>query len=274
MRMPAAAKSREGVGGILELHRAVADVVAEAEVAPQRLARLRRARGRSPARRSRRSHRCADDRERTRASPRSSRESSKAPARAPARFRGRCSRCSLTSVPACRAIMSAMARGASGRCAATALKVPGTVETEPVIPSGKQPGEDLGALVGVGQPLGREPVGLVDILLHARPVKRAIRKRIDGEDVEIVPRQQRAQLVERRGLAQRLRRDGGEPQAEPERRARRDRGLDPRQVRFEAVAHLVPALAGMDVGAVGEVDVTGKMIEPHDRLPQVASIAP
>jgi hypothetical protein len=31
---------------------------------------------------------------------------------------------------------SAMARGASGRFAATALKVPGTLDTEPVIPSG------------------------------------------------------------------------------------------------------------------------------------------
>ena len=170
--------------------------------------------------------------------------------------------------------MSAIARGASGRCAATALKVPGTVETEPVMSVGKQPRQDFGGLVRVGQPFGREPVGLVDVLLDAPAVKRTVGKGIDGEDVEIVPRQQRAQLVERRGLAQRLRRDRRQPQAEPERRIRRDRGLDRRQVGLEAVANLVPALAGMDVGAVGEVDVTGKMIEPHDRLLKAASIAP
>ena len=33
-------ESRESVGGILELHRAMADVVADAEMAPQRFARL------------------------------------------------------------------------------------------------------------------------------------------------------------------------------------------------------------------------------------------
>ena len=267
-------ESRECVGGVLELHRAVADVVADAEMAPQRLARLRRARGRSPRRRSRRSRRCAGDRERTRASPRSSRGSSRAPARARARFRGRCGAAASTSVAACRAIMSAMARGASGRRRRDRLEGSRHGRHRARHSFGKQRGEDLGGLVGVGQPLGREPVGLVDVLLHARPMKGAIGKRIDREDVEIVPRQKRAQLVERRGLAQCLRRDRREPQAEPERRVGRDRGLDARQVRFEAVAHLVPALSRMDVGAVGEMDITGKMIEPHDRLPKAVSIAP
>ena len=139
---------------------------------------------------------------------------------------------------------------------------------------GKQLAENLGGLVGVGQPLGREPVRLVDVLLDPRPMEGAIRKGVDREDVEIVPRQKRTQLFERRGLAQCLRRDRGEPQPEPERRCRRDRGLDARQVRFKAFTHLVPALSRVDVGAVGEVDITGKMIEPHDRLPRVVSIAP
>ena len=43
---------RERVGRVLELHRAVADVVADTEMAPQRVARLAQAKGRSPARRS------------------------------------------------------------------------------------------------------------------------------------------------------------------------------------------------------------------------------
>jgi hypothetical protein len=45
-------------------------------------------------------------------------------------------RCTATRFATCRATAPAIARGASGRCAATALKVPGTVETEPIIPSG------------------------------------------------------------------------------------------------------------------------------------------
>ena len=105
-------------------------------------------------------------------------------------------------------------------------------------------------------------------------MKRAEGKRIDGEDVEIEPAEERAEFHECRRFAQCLRGNRRQPQADAERRIGRDLRLDPRQVRLEARPHLVPALAGMDVGAVGEMDLTGKMIEAHCHPLKAVSPAP
>ena len=182
-------ESREGVGRVLELHRAVADVVADADMAPQRVVRpCARERPVACATIAALASACRWSRKNATVSSMVSRKqqgsgSSASTISRPVR------RSSATRCATCRAIVSAIARGASGRCAATALKVPGTVETEPIMPSGSSRGQDLGGLVRVGQPLGREPVGLVDVLLHARAVKRAVGKGIDGEDVEAVAAQ-------------------------------------------------------------------------------------
>ena len=212
-------ESRECVGGVLELHGAVTDVVADTEMAPQRFARLlAREAGRFGDNCSAGVgvHVIAKERERLldrleeAAGLGLEREDDFSaaallqPDQRPGMPRHHVGHGARRVRAACR---DGLECSRHGRHRARHS-------------FGKQLAENLGGLVGVGQPLGREPVGLVDVLLDARPMEGAIGKRIDREDVEIVPRQKRAQLFERRGLAQRLRRDGGEPQAESERRRR------------------------------------------------------
>ena len=48
----------------------------------------------------------------------------------------------------------------------------------------QQRGQEIGETIGVGKPLRKAPVGLIHLLLHARPVEGSVRKPIDGEDVE------------------------------------------------------------------------------------------
>ena len=264
---------RESVGGILELHSAVTDVVAEAEVTPQRFAcLLAREAGRLGDNCGARVgvHMILKERERLL-------DRLKEAAGFGLKREDDFSAAALLQPDQCPGMpchhVGHGARRVRAACR-DGLECSRHCRHRAWQSFGKQLAENLGGLVGVAQPLGREPVGLVDIFLHARSMKRAVRKRIDREDVEIVPRQKRAQLVERRWLAQRLRRDSGEPQTESERCAGRNRSLDPRQMRLEAVAHLRPALAGMDVGAIGEMHITGKIAEPHDRLLKAVSIAP
>jgi hypothetical protein len=127
----------------------------------------------------------------------------------------------------------------------------------PLHPLREERGEDVGQLVGVGEPLRVEPVGEVDRLLDRPAVERAVREAVDREDVEIVRAQERPQLGQRPPLApggaERARRRGRQAQPHAERRAGGEALPDRDDVAREVVAHLRPALAGVDVGAVGEV---------------------
>jgi hypothetical protein len=151
-----------------------------------------------------------------------------------------------------------MTRGASWRARATLLKVPGTVETEPTIPSGN-------SAIRVGETLRREPVRLVDILLHPATMKWSVWERIDGEDIEIVTKQIVPKCSEGFRRAQCLGSDRRKAQSDAERRVRRHLGLDVNEMRLETSAHFVPRFSCMDIRAVGEMDVAGKMIKMHDQ---------
>jgi hypothetical protein len=122
---------------------------------------------------------------------------------------------------------------------------------------GEERGQDVGQAIGVGEPLRLEPIGQVHGLLHRPSVERAVWQPVDGEHVQVVRAQKGAQLLERFGLTQRLRRLGRQPQADAERHAGREPFPDRNEVAHEILPHLCPALAGMDVGAVREVRCGG-----------------
>ena len=94
----------------------------------------------------------------------------------------------------------------------------------------------------------------------------AIGERVDGEDVEIFAVEKPAKLVEHRRRAQRLSGDPREPKTKSEYTVRRYSRLDVCDMSLEALAHLVPALAGVDVGTVGEMRAR-QMTELHEFRP-------
>ena len=65
---------------------------------------------------------------------------------------------------------------------------------------GQQFRQQIEQSIGVGQAVGRSPVGLRDLLLHARPVKRSVGKSVDGEDITVVAAQPFLKRSEDRGL--------------------------------------------------------------------------
>src|SRR5262249_1691863 len=132
-------------------------------------------------------------------------------------------------------------------------------------PLGQQRGKQSGSAIRVGKALRCEPVRLVDILLHPATMKWSVRKRIDGEDVEIVTKQIVSKYRKGFRRAQCLGSDRRKAQSDAERRVRRYLGFDVEEMRLKTSAHLVPRFSCMDVGAVGEMDVAGKMIKLHDR---------
>src|SRR5438105_2178741 len=103
------------------------------------------------------------------------------------------------------------------------------------------------------------------MLFNPPAVEGAIGKRVDSENIEVMPGQKIAKFFENGRFAQSLGRDRREPQADAERRVWRDLRLDLRNVRFQARAHLVPALPRMNVRAVGEMNFSWKVREMHDR---------
>ena len=179
---------------VLELDRGVADVVADAEVAMQRLLGLAPAEAgkvRQPARPRRRPNRCCS-KKRT-VSSMVSRKQYGSGSSASAIVAPGALRCSRTRWAAWRTMLSAM-RSTTPGASASGLKVPGTVLTLPSRPgsSGSSVGQQIGQQVGVGQPLLVLPVGLVDLLLDPHAVEGAVGKAVDREDVEVVRVQQAA----------------------------------------------------------------------------------
>jgi hypothetical protein len=128
---------------------------------------------------------------------------------------------------------------------------------------GQKGREVVGRAVGEGEAQVGRPVRLVDLLLHPDAVERAVGEGVDREDVGAVGVEEIREPCERAGCRQRLRRDPREPQPDAEGAVGRHRRLDRGQMPREARLDLLPALARMDVGAVGEVRGSGQRVEPH-----------
>src|SRR5215468_1713650 len=105
-------------------------------------------------------------------------------------------------------------------------------------PLGQQRGKQFGSAICIGEALRCEPVRLVDILLHPATMKWSIRKRIDGEDVEIVTKQILSKCREGFRRAQGLGSDRRKAQSDAERRVRRYLGFDVEEMRLKTSAHL------------------------------------
>ena len=93
--------------------------------------------------------------------------------------------------------------------------VAGTVLTLPVRPaSGRQQlGEQISQAVAIGYAFGKAPIRLIDVLLDPRPVKRSVRKAVDGEDVQPFAGEEILECLELRGIRKGLRSDCGEAEA-------------------------------------------------------------
>ena len=127
----------------------------------------------------------------------------------------------------------------------------------------QQRGQYLRDAIGIMEPFRHAPIGLVNVLLDRAAMKRAIRKGVDGEDVQSMIGEKAAELGEGGGGTQLLGGDARQAQPKSHRPLRRHLDLDLWNMGGEARSHFAPGLARMDVGAVGEVYVAGKVIEPH-----------
>ena len=148
--------------------------------------------------------------------------------------------------------MSSIAPGAF----ASGLNVPGTVLT---LPSSwvvrQQLDQQVGEAVAVGQPLLVAPVGLIDRFLDPAAMEGAVGEAVDGEDVAVARREQRLQLSMAVGLGERRgrrREPGPTPNGRSGATCRRTRAGVRRARRAPR-----PALAGVDVGAIGEMAEIG-----------------
>jgi hypothetical protein len=137
-------------------------------------------------------------------------------------------------------------------------------------PRRQQARKNLGSAIAVGEALGGAPVRLIHVFLHPPAVERTVRERVDGEDIDIVAVEKAAELAERGRRAQGFGRDRGQSQAQPERRPWGNLRLDLRHMGVKAGAHLVPRLTGVNVGAVGEMDVAGNTVETHHFSPKLS----
>ena len=138
----------------------------------------------------------------------------------------------------------------------------------PSMPSGSSSARMLATWFVKVQPLLRAPIRLVDLLLHARAVEGAIGKRVDREHVEVRRAARNADEARQRSRLRRVRR----------RRHRRAADRFPSAAsgdtwRFtdgrcvpSAASISLQRLAGMNVGAVGEVRRAGKVKLHHAPL--------
>ena len=129
-------------------------------------------------------------------------------------------------------------------------------------PFGKHPRKDVRELHGVIPPLGRAPIGRIDLFLHPLLVEAAIGKAVDRKRIEMIRREE----VERLGAPFRIRqllgRLGAEPKAKPEPLVWADPLLDGDRLFPHRGKVLLPAFARMDVLAVGEMEL-GLMLDDH-----------
>jgi hypothetical protein len=100
------------------------------------------------------------------------------------------------------------------------------------------------------------PVGAIDLLLDARAVKAAEGKSVDGENITLVLLEPVSEMIQRERFAQLPRGKIAQPQAD---------GIGPvgaypffhrERVLFERGQGLGPVVAPVDVGAVGEMEIT------------------
>ncbi len=90
-------------------------------------------------------------------------------------------------------------------------------------------------------------------------------KSVDGEDVAAERIELLAERRKRIGVPRARRRLPRQAQADAERAIRRDGRFDRRHMGVEALANGRPTLAGVDVGAIGQMDIAAReVIELHD----------
>ncbi len=111
--------------------------------------------------------------------------------------------------------------------------VAGTVLMLPSIASvvGQQLEQQISESIGVGKTFRKAPIGLINLLLYTRTVKRPVGKTVDGEDIKSMIGKERLEgrkLARLRG--ERLGRDIGQAKSNAHGHRRRHLALDLRQV--------------------------------------------
>ena len=137
---------------------------------------------------------------------------------------------------------------------------------------GQQAGEHLGEVDGVGQARRLGPVGVVDAVLDHLVLEAPVGEAVEGHDLEAARVELAAQPVGGGRVPGQGAGDGG-AQPQPQRRAR-SRAEVPAHGQGEAVEladDRLEVLAGVDVGAVGDVDrLPVGMPEAHRSVPRAA----
>ena len=98
------------------------------------------------------------------------------------------------------------------------------------------------------------PVRRVDVGLDRRAVERSVGEAVDDGDVQPFAVEERAKLAQPIALEQLARLARRQPQPDAKRRRRREARLERRRVRAQVREHALPAVGGVDVRAVGEVE--------------------
>ena len=107
--------------------------------------------------------------------------------------------------------------------------------------------------IGKLKPLAGCPIRRVDLLLHARAVELAVRESVDCKNVTVFlfqPFLEREQLLRFRKFARSL---VTQPQADGVSAFRADAIAHSERVAFESIPGFRPALAAMDIGAIGQM---------------------
>jgi hypothetical protein len=114
----------------------------------------------------------------------------------------------------------------------------------PSTPSGSRAARTVGQLIGVDEPLGIEPVGQVDLLLHRPAVEGPYGKPLIVNTYRSCAARKAAELLERLRRGERPRRLRREPQPDAERPARRHALAHRHEVALEVRAHLAQLSPG------------------------------
>ena len=113
------------------------------------------------------------------------------------------------------------------------------------------------------------PVRFIDLFLDGLALERAVRKRVGGEDIEVVGRQELLELRPRlRVLGQPFGRVGGDARADAERLVGTEPALHRGQIARQAVPQLIPGVGRVDQRRIGQV--AEFVVELHCRFLQVA----
>ena len=125
--------------------------------------------------------------------------------------------------------------------------------------------QDLDEPERIIQPRRLPPIRGKDLVLHPGAVKGAVGEAVQGENIEVVGRQKVLEGREAVTGEQLLAFGGGETQAQPEGSVGGEAGFQPGHAGLKLRPDLLPAMAGMDLAAIGQVGQF-RGGELHDRI--------